>query len=741
MTDEKQKTKESPKIWKAKAWNKWHWLQYHAAIATNKYSSRTFLIALAITYISTFAFLPSFELLPNNFFSNNFQPLTSLFLSLGCALLGSSAIAFSFMMFAMQVNIERLPHGLFHKFSSDKKLLFYLTGSIGLAISIVSLSMIPDSSWATFAVANSTIGTISIFVLFLCGYKRALSLIDPSNQLEILLKETQKSFQIWDKRCERARPFYHTDSDNELDLLAENSMDFSRRAYFEKHPYWHNQAKEACNHAISFASKYASREEYEISGKALDCIILINSEYVRTKGTTFFSSTPFIPTGYSHDNFISYSLELVRKYTTTGLHNKDERHIEQALSCMHSLANIFLAIKYSSVRSSKSHANLALGYLDRAIMNIVPLCMDDVIMNGLREIGDLSREYSLQAQPNDLAQFAEAICKISLTRMSSPDSFPVVQIASEQLSKLTLNALCNCKEGTSYLFSTISSQSYSLISVVFNTVPDAPLLSNHSSYLSALYSPMNTQGFMRLFLGLTAELSRQESTLVDSHEHCFLNIIEWLKSIQDSHVKIFNQAASSQLPICTDLVMWTTSIIKGLIDLTKSLHCPEELVSDLNENIIALSRMFICTGESTDIYSHLETSSVTSNIFSCCQFAWQKENLKLFGQLQEIFFEWTKKAGKHETGWGIAGRGVLGICALALFTEDQSSFEKAKEQIKSLADYFPENIKLSTIRDLSEAISSVGRCRYSRSEIEIALGNINQGKKNNLLNEAIAILR
>ncbi|WP_156952751.1 hypothetical protein [Maridesulfovibrio frigidus] len=741
MTDEKQKTKESPKIWKAKAWNKWHWLQYHAAIATNKYSSRTFLIALAITYISTFAFLPSFELLPNNFFSNNFQPLTSLFLSLGCALLGSSAIAFSFMMFAMQVNIERLPHGLFHKFSSDKKLLFYLTGSIGLAISIVSLSMIPDSSWAAFAVANSTIGTISIFVLFLCGYKRALSLIDPSNQLEILLKETQKSFQIWDKRCERARPFYHTDSDNELDLLAENSMDFSRRAYFENNPYWHNQAVEACKHSISFANKYASRGEYEISGKALNCIILVNSEYVKIKGTTFFSNNSFIPTGYSHDNFISHSLELIRQYTSTGLHNKDERHIEQALSCMHSLANIFLAIKYSSVRSNKSHANLALGYLERAIMNIVPLCMDDVIMNGLREIGDLSREYALQAQPNDLAQFAETICKISLTRMSSPDSFPVVQIASEQLSKLTLNALCNCKEGTSYLFSTISSQSYSLISVVFSTIPDAPLLSNHSSYLSSLYSPINTQGFMRLFLGLTAELSRQESTLVDSHEHCFLNIIEWLKSIQDSHVKIFNQAASSQLPICTDLVMWTTSIIKGLITLTKSPHCPEELVPRLHKHIVGLSRTFIYTEESRDIFSHLETNSVTSNIFSCCQYAWQEEIPELSEKLQEVLFNWTKKAGQFETGWGIAGRGILGICAFSLIVDNPIFFEKTKNQIESLAEIFPQNILESVIRDLAGEISSSDNYSYSDSEIKITLRNVDLQKKNILLNEVIEILR
>ncbi|SMF28566.1 hypothetical protein [Desulfovibrio gilichinskyi] len=733
MTDEKQKTKKSPEIWKAKAWNKWHWLQYHVSIATNKYASKTFLTVLVITYISTFALLPHFGLFCNEFFSNSFNSLTDLFLSLGCALLGSSAIAFSFMMFAMQVNIERLPHGLFHKFSSDRKLLFYLTGSLGLAISIASLSMIPASPWATFAVANSAIGTTAIFVFFLCGYKRALYLINPSKQLEIILNNTQKGFQTWKKRSERARPLFSLTENN-------SSVDIPLRAYFDIHSFWTREAVTACNHAIAFANKYSARGDYEVSNMALECIAFINIEYVETKASTFFSSNLLFHNDNSQDTFIRHTLELLRKHIATGIFNKDERHIEQTLLTLKSVSHIYLSIKYPSNRDLKTHANLACGYLERSIMNVVPLGMDDVVMNGLRDIGDLSREYSLQSQPNDLVKFAEIICKISLTRMRSPDSLPVVQIASEQLSKLTLNALYNIKEDTSYLFAQISYSSFLLTSAVLKNIPDYPLLNNHGSYLSALYSPMNTQGFMYLFLELTAELSRQESEFIDSSEYHFWNILEWLKSIQDNHIKTFNQAASSQLPICTELTMWTTSIIKGLINLTKSPHCPEELVLELNGNIVGLSRAFICTEGSKEIFSHLETNSITSNIFSCCQYAWQKANSELSEQLQEILFEWTKKAGKYETGLGIASRGILGMCAFVIATENQAFFEKTKEQIKSLAESFPDNIKNSAINDLSEAISPVANHRYSRSEIEIALNDLDREKKNNLLREAIEIL-
>ncbi|CCO22606.1 hypothetical protein [Maridesulfovibrio hydrothermalis] len=741
MTDEKEKIKFAVELWKAKAWNKWHWIQYYCTIAKHKFAAKFFLMILATIYISTLVLLPSFKLFPHELLAIKLNSLTDLFLALGCALLGASAIAFSFMMFAMQVNIERLPYGLFHKFSSDKKLLFYLTGSIGLAISIVLLSMIPDSSWILFAVANSATGTIAIFVLFLCGYKRALNLIDPSNQLKILLKDTQKHFQIWDKRCERAKPFYHTDFENETSSITQNPMDICRRAYFEKHPYWHNQAKEACNHAISFASKYASRGEYEISGKALNCIILINNEYVRTKGATFFSNTPFISTGYSHDNFISHSLELLRKYTTAGQHNKDERHIEQALICIRSLADIYLTIKYPSAFSIKNHANLALGYLDRAIESTIIDGMEDVLMNGLREIGLLSKNYMLHAKPEEIGRFAEIMRNVGLAKIADKKYFPVIQTATTQLSNLTINTIIYCKGNTEYTFNEIAQNVQTIAHIVLKIISDAPLTGNHSSYLGALYSPVDNQGFMNSFLGLTTELSRQERVFSDSGKHLFLNILEWLKSIQDNHTKIFNQAAIFQLPICTDLIMWTTSIIKGLIDLTKSPHCPEKLVLELNENIVGLSRAFIYTKGSRDIFSHLETNRITSYIFSCCQYAWEKENLELSEQLQEILFEWTKKAGKYETGWGIAGRGILGMCAFVLATDNQTFSEKAKEQIQSLAESFPENIKNLAINDLSEALSSVANHRYSHSEIEIALGNIAQGKKNNLLNEVIAILR
>src|SRR6185312_6562812 len=60
--------------------------------------------------------------------------LQTLFVGTGTALIGGTAIAASLVLFAMQVNVERLPFGLFRRLSSDLKLLLAFAGSFVLAI-------------------------------------------------------------------------------------------------------------------------------------------------------------------------------------------------------------------------------------------------------------------------------------------------------------------------------------------------------------------------------------------------------------------------------------------------------------------------------------------------------------------------------------------------------------------------------------------------------------------------------
>lgn len=137
-----------------------------------------------------------------------FSGLLTFLATLGGALIGAAAIAFSLVMFAMQVNVERMPHGLFRKFSSDWKLIGTFTGSILLAIAITALSLIPNASWGANALLFAFWGTVSILYLFLVAYRRALRLINPVEQLKIILDDVQKNFKAWDRHAKRTVPLF-----------------------------------------------------------------------------------------------------------------------------------------------------------------------------------------------------------------------------------------------------------------------------------------------------------------------------------------------------------------------------------------------------------------------------------------------------------------------------------------------------------------------------------------------------
>ena len=70
------------------------------------------------------------------------EALRSLFLTLGGALIGAAAIVSSLVLFAMQVNIERMPHGLFRRLSADRRLLSAFAVTFLLAVAIAGLSLV-----------------------------------------------------------------------------------------------------------------------------------------------------------------------------------------------------------------------------------------------------------------------------------------------------------------------------------------------------------------------------------------------------------------------------------------------------------------------------------------------------------------------------------------------------------------------------------------------------------------------
>ena len=134
--------------WNAILWHFIYLIQLYLSKWKSRYGVPITCLFAAIIIILSFLVAPIIQKTIEPFFqpTEKFSSLQTFFTTLGGALIGATAIAFSLIMFAMQVNVERMPHGLFRKFSTDGRLLGSFTVSFLLAIFITTMSLIPNTS-------------------------------------------------------------------------------------------------------------------------------------------------------------------------------------------------------------------------------------------------------------------------------------------------------------------------------------------------------------------------------------------------------------------------------------------------------------------------------------------------------------------------------------------------------------------------------------------------------------------
>ena len=233
------------------------------------------------------------------------QRVQSLILNTGSALIGAAAIVTSLVLFAMQVNIERMPHGLFRRLSEDRKLLGSFASAFVLAIGVAALSTVAEQGRLAVVLVPAAWAIMSILGLFLYAYRRALRLINPLEQLQILLDETRKELRRWARRAKRARPLLETEEEAEAAPSPRDpTHDVARTRFFQINAHWTAGAMRSMQHAMSFARRYAEEEDYEVAGGALTAVVGINAAYIEAKGKTFYSNALFIEHPLASDAFI-----------------------------------------------------------------------------------------------------------------------------------------------------------------------------------------------------------------------------------------------------------------------------------------------------------------------------------------------------------------------------------------------------------------------------------------------------
>lgn len=398
--------------------------KYWLAQSGHRYGSIVFAAILFLLVSASFYQAPAIQSVLGDHYATEhaIEGLGSLILNTGSALIGATAIVTSLVLFAMQVNIERMPHGLFRRLSADPKLLGAFALAFLLAIGVATLSTFVDRVHLTRVVLAASWAIVFILTSFMYAYRRALVLINPLRQLGILIHDTRKELLTWARRAQRAMPLLeHEEAASSTSSPLDSTHDLARTAFFQINNRWTNGAKRAIRHAMSFARRYAEQGDYEVSGAALNAVIGINAAYIESKGKTFYANNPFIDNPLSSDSLINDTLEHLRQNAQSGIARRDEQQIEQTLQTMAALVQVYLGIDYSGPYAVKSHAQLAAGYLASAVQAVVPHDMADVLLEGQRLMGRSAQYLLAHGDPNDIATLSEKIALIACTGCAKED--------------------------------------------------------------------------------------------------------------------------------------------------------------------------------------------------------------------------------------------------------------------------------------------------------------------------------
>lgn len=732
------RAKRAAQRWYALQWQRIYSAHYRLSFWKTRHGSLATTAFLILLIIVSGILAPTLQGALEPYFSTDerFAGLRTLFVTLGGSLVGATAIAFSLIMFAMQVNVERMPHGLFRKFSSDPKLLGAFAVTFLLAIAVATLSLIPDRSRLAVTTLIAGWGTVLILLLFLYAYRRALSLISPTQQLAIVVADAQQNLRAWMRRSQRATPLLelsdHQNAENESPLRS--THDLPRVAYFRLNPHWTAVAQKTILHSISFARRYAEQGDHEVSNAALSAIVAINAAYVEAKGKTFFTTHLMFDNPLSRDEFITETLEHLRQNVQIGISRGDEQQIQQTFRTMTALCRIFLSIDYATEHALKTHAHLAAGYLSSAVQSVVPHNMPDVLMEGVRLMGEAAHLVLSHAEPDDIATITEKIALISCAGIAKEDYRPVTQIGMEQLAKLTFELIRSSSHDIQFPAREIRDD-VGLIVKLFLNIPDTPLSSIHSAYLAPYYSGTSAdtlQGWLTELVNAVMDAKADDETA----QRIIRHIEQWADGLYQTEKEILLAAIQKRSHFTFDVVHWIAHVTKLLLAVSSAPACKDHTRDELRKSALWLIAVLSWVPDDKEAIAFVENYQMTEILFEAAIDAHNRGCDQVAAEARDMLLSWMFKAGKYETGWAILERACYGLATLELVQgKDGSALLVAMSDRLAQTNAPDQAIRDRTAREIRERAATLYRDGHWSSGIERSMSQVDVKRLEPLLGE------
>lgn len=647
-------------------------------------------------------------------------------------------IAFSYILFVIQMNIGRMPYGLLKKFCYDSDLICSVLLIHLLSIIAITSTLVPNIEWFNLTLSIFMWCLILSIVLFFYSYDRGVFLINPINQINLVLENSTKQMNIWNKRATRSKFLIKINEKKNLGLNA--SYDLQKLRYFDINPHWTSELKTNIDYLVYFTRRYAKEGDYEISDQALRAIILIQKCYVDVKAKTFFSLNLFFDNPQTSDDFINSTLEHLRQNIETGIISKDERLIIQTLKALGELIKVYLCIDYSNKNNlQKYHANLTAGYLRKALTTVQPHNMIDVLIEGTRLVGKSARLIVSKGYPNDILPLIEFMGLLSLTGVFTNKFKPVTLIAMGQFSSLSYNLLLVTKCNVNFLLTEIKKQ-INITTKNFLTYNSTTL--PYDECLNPYYSIANEQALVPLLIGLVNSI-----TAIEKQQITFIvrNISLWAKEEYIYSKEIFLEAINKKSNFLSCIINWITEIAKILLALSDSMLCPQHFKQEIEESILDLISVYSWVPDNKEAIAFVELQhQLTESFFNIAWEAKKRGKEDITYRIRELLIKWLLKACKYETPWNTVEYCIYALTLLIISDTNDNQSDWIKIELKrhietgtlhnkKLLDYVAREIRKTSISSYHDKISF--------SSIELEMNRVkNREDFNRVLREIADVL-
>jgi hypothetical protein len=656
--------------------------------------------------------------------------------TLGASLLGAAAIVMSLVMFAMQINVERTPHRLFRRLSTDLRLLGAFAVTFLLSFLVAGVGLALEGNWIAYALYTELWATASILLLFLYAYRRALRLISPIDQLDIIAATASKHLQAWARRAERAAPLFI--SPKEANNL-ESNHDLPRLTYFNANQHWTKEARDEISQAVAFSRRYSEQGDYDVSLRSLSAIVYINASYLTAKGRTFFGNELLFDNPLTTDGFINHTLEQVRQNIRIAISRADEIQIEQNLRALAELTKLYTGIDYGAKHTSKIHAVISAGYLGDAVRSALPSGMVNVLMEGIQLMGGCVLTFMAHGRSGDGATLIDEIKLLSAVCATKQEFQPVTLTGMEQLRDLTMTVLqTRPTQDTKIAEMLTSSAIFIATAMCKGQEVQGTFLQNY--HLAPYFGTSSASSFAARLTNLgNAIIAADDKS--EAAQNAIYNILEWTDELDQGVKVLLLLSIEKRSQLAFDMIHWVAAVAKVIFALSKAMACPERRRENLVSAGLDLVASLSWVARDRDTVKFVENYQFTETLFRIAVDARIYIGEENSRQCDELLMNWTFDAGQHQVGWAILERGTYALANLALMSDNEASALLLKHEYqKRVAEgHIEHDLKSRAARSIRKKAISRGE-KYTHSAIEGMLNSLDRNSARKLLSELADIL-